>query len=199
MYVLLYVYYVFLVMDVYFCSVVVFFFFCKLKTAYDMRISDGSSDVCSSDLFETERGASSILFGWPDVEAEVTRFSLGIPNFASLYLAHDWNAEITGLKAFPRDTWPTNVPLVFWAFRIMVGMGVLMIALGLASAWVRWKGRLYEARWLHRFAVAMAGSGLIAVTAGWIVPEAGRQPRSEERRVGNEWVSTGRSWWWPYH
>src|SRR3546814_18320408 len=64
--------------------------------------------------FETERGASSILFGWPDVEAEVTRFSLGIPNFASLYLAHDWNAEITGLKAFPRDTWPTNVPLVFW-------------------------------------------------------------------------------------
>src|SRR3546814_14376358 len=83
--------------------------------------------------FETERGASSILFGWPDVEAEVTRFSLGIPNFASLYLAHDWNAGITGLEAFPRDTWPTNVPLGFCALRIIVGKGDLMIHSGLAS------------------------------------------------------------------
>jgi cytochrome d ubiquinol oxidase subunit I len=126
--------------------------------------------------FETERGAAALLFGWPDAEAEATRLGVGIPNLASLYLAHDWNAEIAGLKAFPRDTWPTNLPLVFWSFRVMVGMGLLMIALGLAAAWLRWKGRLYDARWLHRFAVAMGGSGLIAVTAGWIVTEAGRQP-----------------------
>jgi cytochrome bd ubiquinol oxidase subunit I len=86
------------------------------------------------------------------------------------------NGEVTGLNAFPRDTWPTNLPLVFWSFRVMVGLGILMIALGFAAAWVRWKGRLYQARWLHRFAVAMGPSGLIAVTAGWIVTEAGRQP-----------------------
>jgi cytochrome d ubiquinol oxidase subunit I len=126
--------------------------------------------------FETERGAESVLFGWPDAEAGTTRFALGIPYLASLYLTHELNGEVTGLKAFPRDTWPTNLPLVFWAFRIMVGMGLLMILLGLASAWLRWKDRLYDTGWLHRFAVAMGPSGLIAVTAGWIVTEAGRQP-----------------------
>ncbi len=126
--------------------------------------------------FETERGASSLLFGWPDAEAGTTRFAIGIPNLASLYLTHDWNGEVTGLNAFPRENWPTNLPLVFWAFRTMVGMGLLMIALGMASLWFRWRGQLYDNKWLHRFAVAMGPSGLIAVTAGWIVTEAGRQP-----------------------
>jgi cytochrome d ubiquinol oxidase subunit I len=126
--------------------------------------------------FETERGAPAILLGWPDVEAGVTRGQLAIPGLASLYLTHDWDGEVTGLTAFPREDWPTNVPLVFWSFRIMVGLGLLMIALGLASLWLRWRGRLYEAPWLQRFAVAMGPSGLLAVTAGWIVTEAGRQP-----------------------
>jgi cytochrome d ubiquinol oxidase subunit I len=72
--------------------------------------------------------------------------------------------------------WPTNVPLVFWAFRVMVGIGILMIALGVASLVLRWRRRLYDARWLLKWAVAMGPSGLIAVTAGWIVTECGRQP-----------------------
>lgn len=126
--------------------------------------------------FETERGAAAVLFGWPDANAGTTRYAVQVPRLGSLYLTHDWNGEVTGLHAFPRDTWPTNLPLVFWSFRVMVGLGVLMIALGLTSAWVRWKGRLYQARWLHRFSVVMGPSGLIAVTAGWIVTEAGRQP-----------------------
>ena len=126
--------------------------------------------------FETERAAPTILFGWPDAEAGETRYSLGIPGLASLYLAHDWNAEIRGLKAFARDTWPTNLPLVFWSFRVMVGMGLLMIALGLVSAWLRFRGRLYDARWFQRCAVAMGPAGIVAVIAGWIVTETGRQP-----------------------
>jgi cytochrome d ubiquinol oxidase subunit I len=125
--------------------------------------------------FETERGAPTVLFGWPDAEAGTTHYSVEVPYFASLYLTHDVNGEVTGLKAFPRDTWPTNLPLVFWAFRIMVGIG-LLILLGALSAWQRLRGNLYDARWLHRFAVAMGPSGLLAVTAGWIVTEAGRQP-----------------------
>ncbi len=83
---------------------------------------------------------------------------------------------MTGLNDLPRDTWPTNLPLVFWAFRVMVGLGLLMIALGGLSLYLRRKGRLYDEPWLHRFAVAMGPSGLIAVTAGWVVTEAGRQP-----------------------
>ena len=126
--------------------------------------------------FETERGAPSILFGLPDADAGVTRAQVAIPKLASLYLTHDWNGEVRGLKAFPRDTWPTNVPLVFWSFRVMVGLGLLMITLGAVSLLLRFRGGLYESRWLQRWAVAMGPSGLIAVTAGWIVTEAGRQP-----------------------
>ena len=77
--------------------------------------------------FETERGAAMILFGLPDVNEQRTKFALEIPKLASVYLTHSLDGEVRGLKAFPRDTWPTNVPLVFWSFRIMVGLGLLMI------------------------------------------------------------------------
>ena len=126
--------------------------------------------------FETEKPAPLVLFGMPDAAAGEMRYKIEIPALASLYLGHNINAEIKGLKAFPRDTWPTNLPLVFWAFRVMVGLGLLMIALGFASLWFRWHGGLYDTPWLTRAAIAMGPSGLIAVTAGWIVTEAGRQP-----------------------
>jgi cytochrome d ubiquinol oxidase subunit I len=112
----------------------------------------------------------------PDMEREETRLAVGIPKLGSLILGHSLDAEIPGLKAFPPDQRPTNVPLVFWAFRVMVGLGFLMIALGLASLWLRWRRRLYDTEWFLRWAVAMGPSGLVAVTAGWIVTEAGRQP-----------------------
>lgn len=126
--------------------------------------------------FETERRAPAILFGWPDANAGVVQNRIGIPGLASLYLTHDLDGEVRGLRDIPRDQWPTNLPLVFWSFRIMVALGLLMIALGLAALWLRRQGRLYDTPWLHRFAVAMGPSGLIAVTAGWTVTEAGRQP-----------------------
>ena len=126
--------------------------------------------------FDTETGARALIFGWPDAKAGVTRFALGIPKLASLYLAHDPNAVVKGLKAFPRDTWPTNIPLVFFAFRTMVGLGFLIVILGWTSLFLRWRGRLYDSRLFQRFAVAMGPAGFIAVTAGWITTEAGRQP-----------------------
>jgi cytochrome d ubiquinol oxidase subunit I len=126
--------------------------------------------------WETRRGAPLILFGMPDMEREETRLALEIPYLGSMILGHSWDAEIRGLKAFPPDQRPTNVPLVFWAFRVMVGLGFLMAALGLASLWLRRRGRLYDTPWFLRWAVAMGGSGLVAVTSGWIVTEAGRQP-----------------------
>jgi cytochrome d ubiquinol oxidase subunit I len=126
--------------------------------------------------FETRTRMPAVLLGWPDVAAGRTRYEIAIPALGSLYLAHDIDAEIKGLDAFPRDTWPTDVPLVFFAFRVMVGLGLLMIALGLGSLWLRFRGRLYDSRWLHRAALAMGPSGLVAVSAGWTVTEAGRQP-----------------------
>ncbi|MFT8246063.1 cytochrome ubiquinol oxidase subunit I [Roseomonas sp. BN140053] len=126
--------------------------------------------------FETQRGTPTVLFGIPSAEEERTRLAVEIPNLASLYLTHSWNGEVRGLKDLPRDHWPTNIPLVFFAFRVMVGLGMLMIGLGALSLLQRVRGRLYTTPWLLRGAVAMGPAGLIAVTAGWIVTEAGRQP-----------------------
>jgi cytochrome bd ubiquinol oxidase subunit I len=126
--------------------------------------------------FETRRGAPAILVGIPDVAERRVRYAVEIPNLASLYLTHDWNGEVRGLDDMPADTHPTNIPLVFYSFRVMVGLGLLMIATGAISLVLRWRRRLYAARWFHGWAMWMGPSGLIAVTAGWIVTECGRQP-----------------------
>jgi cytochrome d ubiquinol oxidase subunit I len=126
--------------------------------------------------WETHRGAPLILFGMPDMRREETRLALEVPKLGSMILGHSWDAEIRGLKDFPPEQRPTNVPLVFWAFRAMVGLGFLMIFLGFAALWLRWRGRLYGTPLFLRWAVAMGPAGLAAVTAGWIVTEAGRQP-----------------------
>jgi cytochrome bd ubiquinol oxidase subunit I len=126
--------------------------------------------------YETQTGAPLILFGVPDDAAEVTRYQLAIPKLGSYILAHDPDAEIKGLKSFPPQDRPP-AEMIFWTFRIMVGLGFLMLALGLWSLYQRFVGRnLYGDRWLHRFAIAMAPAGFIAVIAGWITTEVGRQP-----------------------
>lgn len=125
--------------------------------------------------YETQRGAPLVLFGWPDNEAAETKYAIEIPKLGSLILTHDWEGELKGLKAFPREDWPPT-PVVFWSFRIMVGLGLLMALLGFASLYCRWRGRLYEAPWLHRAAIVMGPSGFVAVLAGWVTTEVGRQP-----------------------
>jgi len=125
--------------------------------------------------WETRAGQPLILFGWPDMAAETTRYALEVPRLGSLILTHDWNGTVKGLKAWPRAERP-NSTIVFWSFRIMVGLGVLMLLLGLWSLWQRWRQRLYDDPWLLRAAVLMGPSGFIAVLAGWITTEVGRQP-----------------------
>jgi cytochrome bd ubiquinol oxidase subunit I len=125
--------------------------------------------------FETMRGAPLILFGLPDMVAEETRWAVQIPRLGSLILTHDWDGEVKGLKAWPPEDRP-HAPLVFWTFRIMVGLGFLMMALGLWSLVARVRKNLFDSPWLARAAVAMAPSGFIAILAGWITTEVGRQP-----------------------
>jgi len=120
-------------------------------------------------------GAPLIVFGLPDQDAGVVRAAVQIPRLSSLILAHDADAPLKGLASIPRDRWP-YVPVVFWSFRIMVAIGLLMIAVGLWSLWCRWRHTLYASRGLHHFALAMGPSGLVAVIAGWITTEVGRQP-----------------------
>ena len=126
-------------------------------------------------LFDTTQGAPLVLFGLPDMEAEETRFALEVPHLASLILTHSWNGEVRGLKEWAPEDRP-NVPIVFWSFRVMVGLGLLMAAMGAVSLFLRWRRRLYTATWLHRWAVAMGPSGIVAILAGWVTTEVGRQP-----------------------
>ena len=125
--------------------------------------------------YERQAGAPLILFGIPDDEAEVTRYAVGIPKLGSLILTHSLDGEVPGLKDFPRDERP-NAFLVFYAFRVMVGLGFLMLGLALWGAWRRWRGDLYHSRRLLWSAVAMGPAGFVAVVSGWIVTEVGRQP-----------------------
>jgi len=125
--------------------------------------------------WETERGAPLLLFGLPDMQAETTRYAVGIPHLGSLILTHSWNGELRGLKDWPPQDRP-YAPVVFWTFRLMVGLGLLMIAVGLTGLVLRWRGALYVTPWFHRVALLMGPSGFLAVLAGWVTTEVGRQP-----------------------
>ncbi|WP_324752188.1 cytochrome ubiquinol oxidase subunit I [Roseovarius sp. Pro17] len=122
-----------------------------------------------------EGGAPLYLFGIPNDRTQTLDYAIGIPKLSSLILKHDLNAPLAGLDTIPDADQPP-VFIVFWAFRIMIALGFAMMGIGLWSLWARWRGRLYEAPWLHRAALAMAPSGLIAVLAGWVTTEVGRQP-----------------------
>jgi cytochrome d ubiquinol oxidase subunit I len=126
-------------------------------------------------LFETRTSAPLVLFGLPNAKEERIDYEVSIPKLSSLILTHDLNGEVKGLKAWPPEKRPP-VAIVFWSFRIMVGIGSLMLVVGLWSLSMRYKKRLCEAPWLHRAAVLMAPSGFVAVLAGWVTTEVGRQP-----------------------
>ena len=120
-------------------------------------------------------GAPLILFGIPDSKAGEVRYSIEIPKASSLILKHDPNAPLAGLDTIaPEDRPPVGV--VFWSFRIMVGIGFAMLGIGLWSLLGRVRKKLYDWRWLHRAAVAMGPAGFVAVIAGWVTTEVGRQP-----------------------
>ena len=125
--------------------------------------------------YDTHRGAPLILFGIPDDDAEETRFAVEVPKLGSLILTHEWDGEVKGLKAWPKEDRPP-AEIVFWSFRVMVALGLAMAAMGLWSGWKRLRGGLYDAPWLQRAAVLMAPSGFAAVLAGWVTTEVGRQP-----------------------
>jgi cytochrome d ubiquinol oxidase subunit I len=120
-------------------------------------------------------GAPLILFGLPDQKSATVKYAIEVPKLSSLILKHSLDAPLAGLDTVPRENWPP-VPIVFWSFRIMVGLGFLMMGLGLLSLWMRWRGALYQSRPLHLFALAMGPAGFIAVLAGWVTTEVGRQP-----------------------
>jgi cytochrome bd ubiquinol oxidase subunit I len=125
--------------------------------------------------FETRSGAPLLLFGVPNMQAERTDYALEIPRLGSLILTHELNGTVRGLKDWPRDERP-NATIVFWSFRIMVAAGLAMFTVGLWSLWLRLRRRLFAQPALLRTVVVLGPSGIVAVIAGWITTEVGRQP-----------------------
>ena len=120
-------------------------------------------------------GAPLILVGIPNQEAKRVDYAVEIPGLSSLILAHEWGAPLPGLDTVPDDEEPP-VAIVFWSFRIMVAIGFAMLGLGLWSLLARARRKLYDWTWLHRAALIMGPSGFVAVIAGWVTTEVGRQP-----------------------
>ena len=122
-----------------------------------------------------EHGAPLYLFGIPDQENQELKYAIGIPKASSLILKHDLNAPLAGLDTIPLEDQPP-VAIVFWSFRVMVGIGMTMLLVGGISLFLRWRKRLYDAKLFHKFVLVMGPSGFVAVLAGWITTEVGRQP-----------------------
>jgi len=116
-----------------------------------------------------------ILFGVPDMQAQETRGAIEVPYLGSLILTHDWHGRVAGLSEFRPEDRP-NSPVIFWTFRVMVGLGMLMLLLSCWSVWLRWRSDLYSSRAFLGFATLMGPAGVAAILAGWLTTEIGRQP-----------------------
>ena len=126
-------------------------------------------------IWETRAGQPAVLFAIPDTANETNRAEVSIPKLASFYLTHDWDGVVQGLKDFARADRPPVAP-VFFGFRVMVGMWGVMLALTLWAWFLAWRRRLFTTRAYLRASTWAIPAGYVAVTAGWITTEVGRQP-----------------------
>jgi cytochrome d ubiquinol oxidase subunit I len=127
-------------------------------------------------LFDTEEGAPLALIGQPDMEQMRLDNPIEVPRVLSFLTYRRFNAEVVGLKDIPRDQWPDNVPLHYFAYHIMVGLGTLFIGIMLLAAWMLWRRRLYESNAVLWVLMLSAPFPFIANTTGWMTAELGRQP-----------------------
>lgn len=125
--------------------------------------------------WDGSKPAELVLFAWPDAKAETNHLEVGIPHLGSLIITHNPDGLFKGLKDFKPDERPALLP-IFFAFRAMVGIGLLLIAIGLTGAYLWWRGKLFEASWYLKPLTYAWPLGFIAIISGWWVTETGRQP-----------------------
>jgi cytochrome d ubiquinol oxidase subunit I len=127
-------------------------------------------------LFESERRAGVVLIGQPDIENRTIENPIIIPRALSYLIYQNWNAEVKGLEAFPEKNWPDNIPLLYYSYHVMVGLGTFFIGIMTLAAFLLWRRRLYESRWMLWILMLAIPFPFIANTAGWFTAELGRQP-----------------------
>jgi cytochrome d ubiquinol oxidase subunit I len=146
--------------------------------AKNVAVHQGAKFAAMEGLFETKQGAELVIIGQPDMEKMKLDNPLHVPKLLSFLTYNRWNAEIKGLDAFPKDHLPDNIPLVYYSYHIMVGLGTIFIAIILISVFLLWKKKLFEARWALWILLLSFPFPYIANTAGWMTAEVGRQPWS---------------------
>jgi cytochrome bd ubiquinol oxidase subunit I len=127
-------------------------------------------------LFQSERQAGIVLIGQPDVENRRIDNPIVVPRALSYLVYQNWNAEVRGLDTFPEKNWPDNIPLLYYSYHVMVGLGTIFIAIMIVAAFLLWRGRLYGSRWMLWILMLAIPFPFIANTAGWFTAELGRQP-----------------------
>jgi cytochrome d ubiquinol oxidase subunit I len=127
-------------------------------------------------LFKTEKGAPLVILGQPDMEKLRLDNPLTVPHVLSVLTYYRWNAEVKGLDSFPREDWPDNVPLLYYSYHIMVGLGTIFIAIALVGGFLVWRKTIYDARGFLWILMLSFPFPFIANTAGWMTAELGRQP-----------------------
>jgi cytochrome d ubiquinol oxidase subunit I len=127
-------------------------------------------------LFKTEAGAPIVILGQPDAEHQRIDNPIVVNKVLSFLIYGTTSAEVRGLNAFPKDQWPTNIPLLFFSYHVMVGLGTIFVAVMMVAAFLLWRGWLYQSRWMLWLLMLCVPFPYIANTAGWLTAEVGRQP-----------------------
>ena len=127
-------------------------------------------------LFESQPGAPLVIVGQPNVDERKIDNPIVVPKMLSFLTYRRWNAHVQGLDAFPQDQWPGNIPLLYYSYHIMVGLGTIFIAVMVTALLLLWRGKMFDARWMLWILLLCLPFPFIANTAGWLTAELGRQP-----------------------
>jgi cytochrome d ubiquinol oxidase subunit I len=127
-------------------------------------------------LFTSQPGAPLIIIGQPNAEEKTIDNPLYVPKMLSMLTYRRWEARVQGLDSFPQEDWPTNIPLLYYSYHIMVGLGTIFIAISVVAVLLLWRNKLFQARWMLWILLLCLPFPYIANTAGWMTAELGRQP-----------------------
>ena len=146
------------------------------RSAHDVAVHQPSTFAAMEGMFETQEGAPLVIIGNPDTEDRELESVIEMPKLLSFLTSQRWNERLTGLNDIPEDQWPDSVPLVYYAYHIMVGLGTILLVIAGLAVFLLWRGRLFESRpmlWALMLAFPFT---YIANIAGWTTAETGRQP-----------------------